>query len=159
MPSSRVLVLFLVVSVSWCRVSHRPHVICSSLLGVVGMMFVSVSWLAEPVQLVCRCHAYGVAWCYSLSSAANYDRCVGFVFGFVPSRVLLEMPRHLRRVGRVRRPTHRRRLLPTCQAATCYSGCPAARVKHSGWRVFGCPKSTYDLVAKVEDDIRELEAN
>ncbi|CAE7240315.1 DNAH1, partial [Symbiodinium microadriaticum] len=27
------------------------------------------------------------------------------------------------------------------------------------WRVFGCPKSTYDLVAKVEDDIKELEAS
>ena len=27
-----------------------------------------------------------------------------------------------------------------------------------GWRVFGCPKSTYDLVSKVEDDIKELEA-
>eukprot|EP00913_Durusdinium_trenchii_P034765 g32520.t1 len=26
------------------------------------------------------------------------------------------------------------------------------------WRVFGCPKSTYDLVSKVEDDIKELEA-
>eukprot|EP00435_Cladocopium_sp_Y103_P028929 s186_g7.t1 len=26
------------------------------------------------------------------------------------------------------------------------------------WRVFGCPKSTFDLVAKVEDDIKELEA-
>ena len=26
-----------------------------------------------------------------------------------------------------------------------------------GWRVFGCPKSTFDLVAKVEDDIKELE--
>lgn len=28
-----------------------------------------------------------------------------------------------------------------------------------GWRVFGCPKSTFDLVAKVEEDIKELEAD
>ena len=31
-------------------------------------------------------------------------------------------------------------------------------IPSQGWRVFGCPKSTFDLVAKVEEDIKELEA-